>query len=111
MQRCLRGPFSAVLMLLVFGVPLPAQEKKIDGKALDKTIQDALREVINHGAHLFNDRADYAGCYRAFETGLITIKPFLDHRPDLQKTIQDGLAKAAEQPRVVDRAFTLRFVL
>jgi len=82
-----------------------------DPKAFDKNVNKALRDVINHGADLFNLQGDYAGCYRVFQGALIGIKPLLGHRPDLQKEIEDGLGQAERLPRVVDRAFALRKVI
>jgi hypothetical protein len=103
----------AALMLLASTQPLWAQTKKpaADTKALDKAIHESLDAVINHGADLYNKYADYAGCYHTYRAGLITIKPFLAHRPDLQKTIEDGLAAAEERGRVQARAFALNKVL
>ena len=39
-------------------------------------LADSLREVINTGADLFNKYGDYAGCYRLYQGGLLSIKPF-----------------------------------
>lgn len=64
---------------------------------LDQLAVDVLRDVHNRGAELYN-RGDAAGCYRMYESALITVRPFLAHRPTLQKTIDSGLAEAARSP-------------
>lgn len=124
-MRVLRRFWPALLatgvLVLALNNPFWAQDKKGDGKmgmggggsskALDKAVDKALHDVIDHGADLFNINGDYAGCYRVFEAGLIAVKPFLAHRPELQKTIDDGLADAAKKHRVIDRAFALRRTL
>ena len=88
-----------------------------DMKARDKVIHDLLKEVINSGARLYNVKADQdlrarelnrAGCYRIYQGSLLTLKPLLNHQPELQKMIDDALA-AAEAERVVEQqAFGLR---
>jgi hemoglobin len=111
MRTSLRALLLTAAALIFFGLcqPFAAQEKS--SSALDKTVYDALGTVINHGARLYNDRAEYAACYHVYEAGLLTIKPFLAHRPELQKAIDEGLEKATGQTKVIDRAFTLRYVL
>src|SRR5262249_52148912 len=42
---------------------------------------------------------------------LMTVQPLLDHRPELQKAITDGLASAQRNPSLERRAFILREVL
>jgi hypothetical protein len=56
--------------------PLP---EKHDAKIL----RDALKDVVNAGAELFNKDGDHAGCYRLYQGSLMSIKPFLG--PALQK--------------------------
>ncbi len=119
MRKLLRSSWppllAAAILVFALGNPFLAQDKKgggtAAGKALDKSVFKALHDVIDHGADLFNINGDYAGCYRVYEAGLITVKPFLAHRPDVQKTIDQGLAEAAKKHRVIDRAFALRKVL
>jgi hypothetical protein len=112
LRRC-RPPFVAVAMLLALADSFQAraQTAATDTKVLDKAAHVSLTSVINHGAELYNKYQDYAGCYHAYRAGLMAIRPFLAHRPDLQKTIDDGLAGAEEQPRVQVRAFALNKVL
>jgi hypothetical protein len=61
---------------------------------LDKLAADALREVHNRGAELYN-RGDPAGCYRMYEGAIIAIRPFLAHRPAAVKALDDGLAEVS----------------
>jgi hypothetical protein len=85
--------------------PAPAENKALDGKVFT-----TLRDVINRGADLYNN-GDMAACYRLYEGSLLTIRPLIDHRPDLQKAITAGLASAERDPLVWRRAFTLRNVM
>ncbi len=103
-------PGLATLATLVFVLGAPAQDKKPVAEKHDaQALADALREVINTGADLFNKYGDYAGCYRVYQGGLLSVKPFLT--PDLQKKIDQAIAKAEGMPRYSDRAFELRTVL
>jgi truncated hemoglobin YjbI len=78
---------------------------------LDRQIYELLRPVINAGADLYNRDADRPGCYRLYQGSLLTLRPLLAHRPELQKTIDTGLADAERMPDAGGRAFALRFVL
>jgi hemoglobin len=81
----------------------------LDPKELDQRVFKVLREVINTGADLYNrPNNDHNGCYRLYQGSLTTLKPMLDHRPGLQKTIDDALTRAAKDPSVSERAFILR---
>jgi hemoglobin len=108
-------PAAAVLLVLasLAGACQEGAGKQAAGdtKAADKQMYDALREVINTGRELFNKNGDYSGCYRVFQGSLITIKPLLTHRPDLQKAIDKGLADAEQMSYTHQRAFALRKVL
>jgi len=100
----------ATLAFLVFVVACDAQEKQPVAEKHDAhALADALRDVINTGADLFNRYGDYSGCYRVYQGGLISIKPFLT--PDLQKKIDQAMARAETLPKFSDRAFELRGVL
>src|SRR6266446_10754411 len=80
------------------------------GKALDKQIRASLPKVINTGADLFNE-GDRAGCYRLYQGSLLTLRPLLEHHPELQKAIDAAQADAEQQPTVGARAFALRGAL
>lgn len=102
----------ALAAVLCLAATTPAQEKAdpstpLDRKALDDHVYKTLRDVINHGADLYNS-GDQSGCYRLYEGALMTLKPLLDHRPTMQKTIDDALANANRDPRQGRRAFILR---
>lgn len=110
MRRLRFLPGLAALAALVFVLGAAAQEKKpIAEKHDGQALADALREVINTGADLFNKYGDYPGCYRLYQGGLLSIKPFLT--PDLQKKIESTIEKAERMARFSDRAFELRALL
>jgi hypothetical protein len=69
-------------------------------------LNQALREVINTGADLFNLQADYAGCYRVYQGSLISVKPFLD--PKTRTEIDTALAEAEKKASFAERAYRLR---
>jgi hemoglobin len=110
------------LLLAVWGLGLnglaAAQEKgdkpdmpaPLDRKVLDQHVYNTLRSVINHGANLYNS-GDWNGCYRLYEGALMTLRPLLDHRPELQKAIDTGLDKAQGTSALSRRAFVLREVI
>lgn len=102
-----RMGFSAAV-LLVLGAAGAQPDAR---KPPDPALYDALRDVINHGAVLFNDHGDYAACYRVYQGALLAIRPQLSGHPDLIRDIEEALKKAESQPRILDRAFTLRTAL
>lgn len=63
----------------------------------DKIAVDALKDVHNFGAALYN-AGDGTGCLRTYQAGLIAVKPFLGHRPAVQKKIETALAGVSEKP-------------
>ena len=85
----------------------PKPDDKVDRKAIDAALFGTLRDVINKGADMYNN-GDIAGCYRLFEGALMTAKPMLDHRPELQKIIARDLTAANRDAVAFRRAFTLR---
>src|SRR5437763_16569909 len=98
---------AACALVLTAG-GLPAQ----DNKAVDKQIHETLRDVINRGADIYNPpTSDWNGCYRFYEGALLATRPLLNHRPELQKAIDAGLATARANPQVQRRAFDLRAVI
>ena len=74
----------------LFATVAAAQPKSPTPTELDKITVEVLRDVHNRGAELYN-KGDPAACFRIYEGSLLTVKPFLTHRPTLQKTIDDGL--------------------
>lgn len=117
MQRATKQKMllSAFVVALLLASAVGAQDKKPAGKPLerkdlDESIYQSLREIIDHGADLYN-QGDWNGCYRLWEGALMGLKPLLDHRPKLQETITDGIAKARQEPVLWQRAWVLRPVL
>jgi uncharacterized protein YkwD len=100
----LAGIFCAVFL---FPVSLTAA----DGPTgLDRKLVESLKASLVRGAVVFND-GDSAGCCRLFEGALTTLKPLMDHRPELQKEIERGAEAAQAVADVADRAFKLRTTL
>lgn len=91
------------LSLLV--LPTQAAEP-VPTSDLDRQLRDALREVHNRGADLYNAQESLA-CYRLFDGALSMAKPLLAHRPELSKKIETSLAEAAREPDLSKRAFQL----
>jgi hemoglobin len=87
----------------------PAAAPRDRGSAEDQ-IYANLREVINHGADLYNS-GDWNGCYRLWEGTLMTLKPVFANRPKLRDAIDTGLANARQDPLLYRRAWVLRSVL
>ncbi len=96
-----------VLALIVHGATWA--QPPADKTELDQRIYRALRDVINAGARLYNRPSnDHNGCYRLYEGSLMTLRPLLEHRPNLQKAIDDAFAGAERETSVAERAFILR---
>jgi hypothetical protein len=102
---------SVWLLLLGRGDALSQEDiKPLDPKMVDQKLYDALRDVINHGADVYN-RGDWAGCHRLYAGALMTSQAMLAHRPELQKAIAEGLRAADAEPVISEKAFVLRRVL
>jgi hypothetical protein len=110
------GPWAAVAALLALTLsagaagPPAGMPGSAEAKALDLKVFTTLRDVINRGADLYN-RGEWSACYRIYEGSLMTLRPLIDHRPELQKAITAGLASAERDPLLWRRAFTLRNVI
>lgn len=109
MRKILQLTVCAVFLALAGGAAAQ-DDAPLDRKALDQQVYTTLRGVINRGADMYN-AGDYAGCYRLFEGALLTVKPLIEHRPDVQKSIDRGMAEAARSPDMRRRAWALRGVL
>lgn len=79
----------------------------IETKAIDKAIVATLRDIHDRGADLYNLTKDYPAAYRLYEGSLLTVKPLLAHRPDVQKTIEESLAAAGKDADPARKAFIL----
>jgi truncated hemoglobin YjbI len=82
----------------------------LDSAAVDKLVYGNLKDIINTGADMYN-AGDWAGCYRLYEGALMGVRPFLGHRPSLQKAIDDARVAAERDNVVYRRAFILREVI
>ena len=108
---CHRGRIVLGICLLACGLTgiALADDKALkpgEHKELDGQLVEMLRDVHNRGAELYNG-GDVAGCYRMFQGALMAVRPALALHPELQKTIDAGLAGADRNPRIDQRAFAL----
>jgi hypothetical protein len=69
-----------------------------------------LSDAINTGAPLFN-QGDWADCYGIYHGALLSIRPLLNTRPNLDLAITNAFLQANVQPSYYDRAWTLRRVI
>lgn len=103
---------SCLLLLAVAGAARGQGDKALERSDLDGRVYNVLRDIINTGADLYNPPLnDRAGCYRLYQGALLTVRPLLDHHPELQKAIDAGLTEAAQAESPGARAFALRRVL
>jgi hypothetical protein len=110
------GPPLLAAVILVFALTgtfhaQPAGNGKGDHAALNQKIRDALYRVLEEGVALHNQRRDYAGCFRVYHGALLAVQPLLEHRPDLQRAIGEGLQAAANAPSAPAGGFALRKVI
>jgi len=113
MPTRIRG-LAVLLVLASIGV-LPAAEPPLaDPPAASKTLEQrlnaTLKDLTNRGADMYN-AGDPAGCYHMFQGALLTAKPLLDARPEIQKAIDAGMAEAAREADFRRRAWALRRTL
>jgi truncated hemoglobin YjbI len=92
----------AVGLVVFLASPAAAEETA----AVDKQLAEALKDMHNKAADLYN-AGDANGCYRMFQGGLITARPLLAHRPDVQQLIDQGLQTADRQASLAARAKSL----
>jgi hemoglobin len=105
------SPLLAVGLLIAAAGPARC-EAPTEKAAVDAIVFSTLRDVINKGADLYNPpNSDHAGCWRFYEGALISIRPFLGHRPELQEKITKGLTDAYNESSLGNRAFVLRRVI
>ena len=90
----MRCPLLFALAIGLAASPLRADAPAaIPARDLDGIAVEVLKEMHNRGAELYN-AGDASGCLKVYATALSTAKPFLKHRPAIQKMIDDGLAEA-----------------
>src|SRR5262245_32918826 len=83
--------------------------QKDQEKKHDQAVSQTISEVMKEAADLYNAGYKVAGAY-LFRGALMSVIPLLDHRPDLQKAIRQGLADANRLPDIDGRAWTLHYV-
>src|SRR5262245_12588915 len=106
-RRCQRSAFLLAWGLLCAAGAAAGAQTPTDPAALDKLVSDALRDMHNRAADLFNNTRDYNGSYRMFQGGLYMARPLVAHRADVQKLLDDGLAEAERLASVPERALRL----
>ena len=104
-----------VVSALIAGVVLlaaggRAADPAVPTADLDKAAVEVLKDLHNRGADLYN-AADAAGALRLYEGTLRAVRPFLAHRPKVQKAIDDGLADAFKLDGPKAQAFRLHEVI
>ena len=100
----MRTALMIAVLFLIAG-PLRAADKKLTTREIDKQLVNALKDVHNQGADMYN-AGDSVGSYRLFEGSLRTARALLAHRPAEQRFIDEALADAEKQ-RPPRRAFVL----
>lgn len=96
------------LILIGFAGPAPAADP-LPRAELDKRVVRIVFDAETVGVKLYNDgkRED---CLRFYQATLMTLAPFLDHRPELVKKIENELVKSGSMS-TEEAAFALRKVL
>jgi hypothetical protein len=105
--------FAVGVFLMTLASPVLSQSppKPITAPtALDQLAVDTLKEVHNRGADLYN-RGEHASSYRMYEGALMTVKPFLAHRPTIQKLIATSLEETAKTEGSKIQAYRLHEVI
>ncbi|MFO0851399.1 MAG: carboxypeptidase-like regulatory domain-containing protein [Gemmataceae bacterium] len=95
----------ALLTPAAIGQPVPVPPADLDRLALD-----ALKDVHNRGAELYNTHRP-AECLAMYDGAVRAVRPFLAHRPAIQRQIDDGLADAGRAGEVRLQAFRLHEVI
>jgi truncated hemoglobin YjbI len=101
-----RQPFLLACFGLFLAMAARA-EGPADKSALDRQLSDALRDMHNRAADLFNVTKDYNGAYRMFQGGLYVVRPLLNHRQDAQQVLDQGMQEAERLASLPDRAMRL----
>lgn len=105
------GPLPLLTFLLAAALPGPTatgQAAKLDPAAIDRLVDSTLYDVLKIAVPLYNS-GEVEGGYRLLEGALMTAKPLLAHRPELQREIDRALNSAARANVEADkRAWILR---
>ncbi len=100
---------TAGMLTAIAGVR--ADDKPLDRGEIDKRAYKLAYDTALKGTELYNVAKDQAGCLRLYEGAVPALAAFLDHRPELAKTIAAQLAEADRLATVKDKAFALRKAL
>jgi hemoglobin len=106
MRTRLVGP---VLLLLGVGATLQADDKPLERLELDKRIVKVVYESALAGTEIFNS-GKVEQCFGLYQGTLMAVVPLLDHRPDLQKSVQLRMDKARSM-KAAEGAHELRAAL
>src|SRR5262249_59273296 len=82
------------------------QAEALSRLAVDERVYEGLRAAHYDGADLYNN-GNATACYYLFQGALTSVQPLLDHRPELQKAIEKGLAEAKRAASMERRAWLL----
>lgn len=106
-HRLALRPAIPLALMIVFVAGATQADGPTDHSALDKQLSDALRDMHNRAADLFNVQKDYHGAYRMFQGGLYMTRPLLAYRPELQQMIDSGMQDSEKLASVPERAMRL----
>ena len=94
-----------VLTLASASAQQPGAKPVAEGD-LDRIAVEVLKEMHNKGAELYN-AGEPSGCLKIYGTALLTVKPFLKHRPSIQKSIDAGIAEVEKADGLKLQAFKM----
>lgn len=94
----------ALSVALVMVMPLQAQEEP---SRRDDKLYQALREVLNEGAALYNS-GDRNGCHRLYQGTLLILERRFAADAEMHKLIERALASNNRQRATGEQAFALR---
>jgi uncharacterized protein YkwD len=98
---------TAVWLVALTALAAPAADPPPAADARDALVDRALADLIGLARGVYNG-GDAAGGWRAYEGGLTALRPFLGHRSEWQKAVDDALAAARAEPDVGQKAHHLR---
>ncbi len=110
LARRIRWLLQAAALVVAVGVAAAEEPRRPDA-AFDKLVIDTLRDVHNFGAEFYNRAGDPAATFRIYQGALMTIRPLLGHRPQVQKFIEQSLAEVDQEPTVAHKAYRLHVVI
>jgi hemoglobin len=113
--RCWPTVLAAAVMLLIPSNSRAQDRLKTggmqgDSKEVDAVLYRGLKGAINEGVVLYN-AGDHYGCYRLYQGIVLGVKPLVADRPELERTLDAGLAEAEKQQMSWQRAWVLRKAL